>query len=180
LEDLWFEVGPCLAMTRVRLHEALVTGAVSIPHRLGVSLTNLMQDDDVVRVGLSDGASEEYDLVVGADGIHSTVRALAVGSFPPSYAGQMAWRSVITSRPHGIVDNMMVLMGDGCFFGVVPMGDGYTYGFGAVDAERFEDPLQSCFSVPSCGSTNSGSSGSTRVWPGATRAADTMAWKYSI
>src|SRR5271165_1968298 len=49
LDDLWFEVGPCLAMTRVRLHEVLVTGAVSIPHRLGVSLTNLMQDDDVVR-----------------------------------------------------------------------------------------------------------------------------------
>ena len=67
--------------------------------------------------------------------------ALAVGSSPPSYAGQMVWRSVITSRPHGIVDNMMVLMGDGCFFGLVPMGEGYTYGFGAVDAERFEDPL---------------------------------------
>ena len=36
---------------------------------------------------------------------------------------------------------MMVLMGDGCFFGVVPMGEGYTYGFGAVDEMRFEDPL---------------------------------------
>jgi 2-polyprenyl-6-methoxyphenol hydroxylase-like FAD-dependent oxidoreductase len=53
----------------------------------------------------------------------------------------MVWRSVITSRPHGIFDNMMVLMGDGCFFGLVPMGEGYTYGFGAVDSDRFEDPL---------------------------------------
>ena len=141
LEALWFGVGPCLAMTRVRLHEALLTGARSARHRLGVSLTTLTQDDDLVRVGLSDGASEDYDLVVGADGIHSTVRALAIGSSPPRYAGQMVWRSVITSRPHGIVDNMMVLMGDGCFFGLVPMGEGYTYGFGAVDAERFEDPL---------------------------------------
>jgi 2-polyprenyl-6-methoxyphenol hydroxylase-like FAD-dependent oxidoreductase len=41
LEDLWFAVGPCLAMTRVRLHEALLTGAASARHRLGVSLTNL-------------------------------------------------------------------------------------------------------------------------------------------
>jgi 2-polyprenyl-6-methoxyphenol hydroxylase-like FAD-dependent oxidoreductase len=118
-----------------------LTGAGSARHRLGVSLTTLTQDDDLVRVGLSDGASEDYDVVVGADGIHSTVRALAIGSSPPSYAGQMVWRSVITSRPHGIVDNIMVLMGDGCFFGLVPMGEGYTYGFGAVDAERFEDPL---------------------------------------
>src|SRR4029077_5380730 len=129
------------AMTRVRLHEALLTGAASVPHRLAVSLTTLTQDDDQVHVGLSDGASKDSDLVVGADGIHSTVRALAVGSSPPSYAGQMVWRSVITSCPQGIVDNIMVLMGDGCFFGLVPMGEGYTYGFGAVDAERFEDPL---------------------------------------
>src|SRR5580704_1644342 len=141
LDDLWFEVGPCLAMTRVRLHEVLLTGAASVPHRLGVSLTALTQDDNHVRVGLSDGASETYDLVVGADGIHSTVRALAVGSSPSRYAGQMVWRSVVTSRPHGILDNMMVLMGDGCFFGLVPMGEGCTYGFGAVDLERFEDPL---------------------------------------
>ena len=141
LEDLWFGVSPCLAMTRVRLHEVLLTGAASVPHRLGVSLTTLTQDDDLVRVGLSDGESKDYDLVVGADGIHSTVRALAVGSSPPSYAGQMVWRSVITSRPQGIVDNMMVLMGNGCFFGLVPMGEGYTYGFGAVDTERFEDSL---------------------------------------
>ena len=34
---------------------------------------------------------------------------------------------------------MMVLMGDKSFFGVVPMGDGHTYGFGIVDGERFED-----------------------------------------
>ena len=141
LADLWVEVRPCLAMTRVRLHEVLLTGAASVPHRLGVSLTTLTQDDNHVRVGLSDGASETYDLVVGADGIHSIVRALALGSSPSRYAGQMVWRSVVASRPHGILDNMMVLMGDGCFFGMVPMGEGCTYGFGAVDLERFEDPL---------------------------------------
>jgi flavin-dependent dehydrogenase len=64
LDDLWFEVGPCLAMTRVRLHEALVTGAASVPLRLGVSLTTLTLDDDRVRVGFSDGGSKHYDLVV--------------------------------------------------------------------------------------------------------------------
>jgi hypothetical protein len=37
--------------------------------------------------------------------------------------------------------DMMVLMGDKSSFGVVPMGEGHTYGFGVVDAERFEDSL---------------------------------------
>jgi FAD-dependent urate hydroxylase len=140
LEELWRDVGPCLAVTRVRLQEALLTGAAAVPHRLGVSLTTLTQDDKRVRVSFSDGRSGDYDLVVGADGIYSTVRELAVNSSSPSYAGQMVWRSIIPTRPRGIVE-MMVLMGEGCFFGVVPMGEGYTYGFGAVDGSRFEDPL---------------------------------------
>jgi FAD-dependent urate hydroxylase len=139
LEELWRDVGPCLAVTRVRLQEALLTGA-AVPYRLGVSLTALTQDDNRVWVTLSDGKSGDYDLVVGADGIYSTVRELVVRSSPPSYAGQMVWRSIIRTRPRGM-DEMMVLMGDGCFFGVAPMGEGYTYGFGAVDGVRFEDPL---------------------------------------
>jgi FAD-dependent urate hydroxylase len=139
LGELWRDVGPCLGITRVRLQEALLAGA-AVSHRLGVTLTALTQDDDRVRVSFSDGTSGDYDLVVGADGIHSTVRKLAVSASSPSYAGQMAWRSVIPTRPQGMLD-MMVLMGDGCFFGLVPMGEGQTYGFGAVGGARFNDPL---------------------------------------
>ena len=122
------------------LQEALLTGAAAMPHQLGVSLTALTQDDKRIRVSLSDGSSGDYDLVVGADGIYSTVRELAVKSSSPNYAGQMVWRSIIPTRPSGIV-GMMVLMGEGCFFGVVPMGEGYTYGFGAVDGQQLKDPL---------------------------------------
>ena len=53
----------------------------------------------------------------------------------------MIWRSIIPTRPSGMV-GMMVLMGEGCFFGVVPMGEGYTYGFGAVDGRQLKDPLE--------------------------------------
>ena len=139
LGELWRDVGPCLGIARVRLQEALLTGAAAVPHRLGVSLTAMTQDDDRVRVSLSGGGCGDYDLVVGADGIYSTVRELAVSSSPPSYAGQMVWRSMIPTRPEGVVD-MMVLVGDGRFFGLVPMGEGYTYGFGAVDGKHFEEP----------------------------------------
>jgi FAD-dependent urate hydroxylase len=133
-------VGLCLGITRVKLQEVLLTGAAAVPHRLGVSLTALTQQDSSVEVRFSDGTSGRYDLVVGADGIRSIVRNLAIGSSAPLYAGQKAWRSIIPTRPQGMVD-MMVLMGDKYFFGLVPMGEGHTYGFGVIDGERFEDPL---------------------------------------
>ena len=141
LGELWRDVGPCLGITRVKLQEALLTGALALPCRLGVSLRGLIQNDNSVRVSLSDGTSVDYDLVVGADGINSTVRKLAVSSSSPKYAGQMVWRCIIPARPEGVV-NMMVLMGDGQVFGLVPMGEGYTYGFGTADEARFEDPLE--------------------------------------
>src|SRR5438552_10946374 len=49
LEELWRNVGPCLGITRVRLQEALLTGA-AVPYRLGVSLTAIAQNDNGVCV----------------------------------------------------------------------------------------------------------------------------------
>jgi 2-polyprenyl-6-methoxyphenol hydroxylase-like FAD-dependent oxidoreductase len=141
LEELWRDVGPSLAIARVRLHEALLTAAADVRHRLGISPTALTQDGNRVWVSFSDGTSGDYDLVVGADGIYSTVRKLAVKSSSPSYAGSMAWRSIIPTRLPEIVDNMMLLLGEGCFFGLAPMVEGHTFGFAAVGERRFHDPL---------------------------------------
>src|ERR671930_738644 len=91
LEALWGGVGPCLGITRVRLQEMLLEAAAPVPHRLGVAVTALEQDGGRVTVGFGDGSSGDYDLVVGADGINSTVRRLAVIPAPPAYAGTMAW-----------------------------------------------------------------------------------------
>lgn len=42
--------------------------------------------------------AQRYDLVVSADGIHSSVRQLAFTMTPPVYGGQMVWRSVAPTR----------------------------------------------------------------------------------
>ena len=52
----------------------------------------------------------------------------------------MAWRSVAPTRPPGVT-HLVILMGNGCFFGLVPVGGRQTYGFAGLDAERFDDPL---------------------------------------
>ena len=141
LEELWGNVGPCIGIERPRLQKILLTGADAVPCRLGISVTSLIQDEQQVVVGFSDGSTGNYDLVVGADGIYSTVRTLVMGTVRPSYTGLMIWRSLVPIRPRGVT-NFKLMLGDGCFFGIMPMGDGHTNVFGGVGIPRTHDPVQ--------------------------------------
>jgi 2-polyprenyl-6-methoxyphenol hydroxylase-like FAD-dependent oxidoreductase len=140
VEEFWRDVGPCLGVTRRRLQGVLQNGAATVSHRLGVSLTGLSQRNNHVRAGFSDGTCSEYDLVVGADGVHSTVRRLALDTSSPTYAGLMMWRSVISTCPPDLTD-FMILRGEGLSVGLIPMGEGYSYCFASTGGSRFEDPL---------------------------------------
>ncbi len=46
---------------------------------LGDSVRELEDDGTTVRIGFESGATREFDLVIGADGLHSRVRGLAFG-----------------------------------------------------------------------------------------------------
>lgn len=88
---------------RPRLHRIMqeriaeLGGAV----RLGITVDALDQDGAGVDVRFSDGTAGRFDLVVGADGIGSRVRALAFpGAVEPTYTGQGCWRvSMRTPQP---------------------------------------------------------------------------------
>jgi len=62
--------------------------------RLGTSVTAIDDDgtDAGVAVTLSDGSTGRYDLVVGADGVHSTVRRLIGVPDTPQPVGMAIWR----------------------------------------------------------------------------------------
>jgi 2-polyprenyl-6-methoxyphenol hydroxylase-like FAD-dependent oxidoreductase len=78
---IWGATGECLAVRRTDLHRALADG---VPVRYGVAVAAV--DDGLV--AFADGTNRRYDLVVGADGIGSTVRPGA----GPSAVGLVAWR----------------------------------------------------------------------------------------
>ena len=96
-------------------------GIEGVPCRLGTSVRDISQHDDCVSVAFSDGSFGNYDLVVGADGITSAVRSLALDAIAPSYTGAMAWRSVAPIRPSGLA-SLQFLLGEDCFFGLCPIG----------------------------------------------------------
>lgn len=51
----------------------------TVPYIFGASITALRQEPDSVQVQLDSGATHHTDLVIGADGLYSTVRRLAFG-----------------------------------------------------------------------------------------------------
>lgn len=63
--------------------------------RLNAKATGYSQTESTATVHLADGSSLDADLVVGADGIHSAIRAQMTGPDKPRYTGNFAWRSVV-------------------------------------------------------------------------------------
>jgi FAD-dependent urate hydroxylase len=142
LTAVWGEVGQCIGIVRPLLHSALAKGIVDVPCRLGTAVTSVTQGNGNVTVAFSDGTSGVYDLVVGADGIRSTVRALTLSAAPPSYLGAMNWRSILSVRPAGLESALQMHVGDNRIFGLVTVGGGHTYSFAISIEPRFHDPVE--------------------------------------
>jgi 2-polyprenyl-6-methoxyphenol hydroxylase-like FAD-dependent oxidoreductase len=58
---------------------ALLHGVTDAEYLFGDSVRSLEQDDDGVTVAFEHAPARRFDLVIGADGMHSTVRRLAFG-----------------------------------------------------------------------------------------------------
>ena len=78
-----------------RLYRALRDALPAQDYRLGKKLRRIEQDAASVTAIFEDGTSERGDLLVGADGIRSTVRAQFLPRAQPVYAGYVAWRAVL-------------------------------------------------------------------------------------
>jgi 2-heptyl-3-hydroxy-4(1H)-quinolone synthase len=88
---------PTFGMTRDALITALSAGART-PVAYGTTVTALDWSTDSPAVSFSDGSRAQFDLVVGADGIHSAVRQAILPDVKPAYRSFCAWRTVM-ERP---------------------------------------------------------------------------------
>ena len=67
----------------------------------GQTLTSIEQDDGGVTAIFANGTRQRGDILVAADGLHSTVRGAIHPDLKPSYAGYVAWRGVVEQRALG-------------------------------------------------------------------------------
>ncbi|GAA1899648.1 2-heptyl-3-hydroxy-4(1H)-quinolone synthase [Streptomyces sodiiphilus] len=119
--------GPLWSLTRPALHAALLDALppqVQVIH--GHSPSALRDTGTAVEVRFEDGGTESYDLVVGADGIRSTVRELLLGPLALRYSGVTCWRGI--TRNPGLT-RAAEAWGDGTRVGTVPLPGERLYYF---------------------------------------------------
>ena len=140
LAQMWGRVGPCVGITRGELHRVLLESTAGVLVRLGTSVTGLSQHDDKVNVLFTDGSTGTYDLVVGADGIHSRVRRLIFGNLPPRHLGQVSWRFLVDFS--AAIDTWTVMLGPRRAFLAMPVGSNRLYCYADLATFATEDPTE--------------------------------------
>jgi 2-polyprenyl-6-methoxyphenol hydroxylase-like FAD-dependent oxidoreductase len=93
---------------------------------LDCTFQSLQQRANGVQVTLTNGESGLYDLVIGADGVNSKVRAaIFPAAAGPAYSGQGVWRAVLP-RPSGL-DTPRMWLGGPVKPGVSPVSASHMY-----------------------------------------------------
>jgi salicylate hydroxylase len=89
---------PYYHVHRADLLDVLLSGLGETGFRLDAHVDHFEQDAHGVAVTLADGTVATGDVLVGADGIHSTVRAQLFGRESPRYTGNVAWRGLVAAE----------------------------------------------------------------------------------
>ncbi|OYD71062.1 FAD-dependent monooxygenase [Rhodococcus sp. OK302] len=119
--------GNFVAMHRADLVDVLRTALPeSVTVRLGSPVTGI-EVGGAIRCG---DRTENFDLLVGADGIDSLTRQTIFPEYPvPRSLSIRAWRWIVDD--FGVVD-VGGILGAGTEFGIVPLGNGRLYVFAAT------------------------------------------------
>ena len=110
---------PHYQMHRADLLDALVAAIPDDRLHVDHRLTRLTDHGDRVEAEFERGVSGEFDVLVGADGIHSVVRRLRFGAQRPRFTGCIAYRGLVPAerlRDLGLEVTAQVWMGPGRHF----------------------------------------------------------------
>ncbi|MEU1901590.1 FAD-dependent monooxygenase [Nocardiopsis dassonvillei] len=119
---------PSVCISRADLLRALTEEAAGIPIELGRAAERFETEGERVRLHLSDGSADEADLLVGADGFHSVVRAQIAGPEPAHDSGYICWLGITDyEHPRFAPGSVVHYWGDGQRFGLVDIGHGRLY-----------------------------------------------------
>ena len=129
---------PMLFLQRTTLHDALLSGGVRELVRTNSEVVQVNDSADRARVRLRNGEDLEADVLIGADGVGSRVRAELLDDGPPRPSGLLAYRALTDPPPFEFP--MGEYWGPGRVFGAVLLDGGRFYWFASKRGEADEPP----------------------------------------
>jgi 2-polyprenyl-6-methoxyphenol hydroxylase-like FAD-dependent oxidoreductase len=143
VRDIERRVGaPTVGVRRPDLHRLLLDAAEDGLVRFGERCVGFEQDGDGVTVHLASGREERADVLIGADGLRSVLRAALPGASEPRYAGYVSRQAIARVNtdvaPAGL---FRVIWGRGARFLFYRIGaeEVYWEGVSAAPAGEEED-----------------------------------------
>jgi 2-polyprenyl-6-methoxyphenol hydroxylase-like FAD-dependent oxidoreductase len=132
---------PALAVHAAELRRTLLAALGAGCVMPGADVARYAEDAGRVTAECRDGRDWAADLLVGADGLRSTVREQLLGDGEPRYTGVTTWRGIGPRAPDGTPMGVSwKLVGQGREFGFVPMADGRVSWFASREAAEGEAP----------------------------------------
>ncbi|HKG60529.1 MAG TPA: FAD-dependent monooxygenase [Pyrinomonadaceae bacterium] len=134
---------PAVALHRSDLQRTLRQALPQSTIHLAHTLVSHQQHGDRMIATFANGNSVESDFLIGADGVHSRVRAQFINDGEPVNRGYTIWRGTSPITPAAIPPGIgMELYGRGKRFGIGPVGLGRTGWWAAANTDytdRFTD-----------------------------------------
>lgn len=127
--------GEFMMIHRADLLDALLEQLPRDAVRWGRELVSVEESGAGSALKFADGSMESAELVVGADGLRSVVRAFVHGAERPRYSGQTCWRGVAEfDHPAYRRGGLWEIWGPGARFGITSLPAGQVYWWAAADA----------------------------------------------
>lgn len=119
-----------LAIHRADLHVALREAVPSDWIRMDTTPTHIEERSDDVVVTFDDGTTKTFDLVVGADGVHSTVRETCFDAWEKHVFDTYVW-SLWADQDRGLGHDMVSVWGPGSEGFVARVGERVVFNLAA-------------------------------------------------
>jgi len=119
---------------RAHLQECLYEGLAAGTVHFDTRICALDAGPDGVRVATENGETFVGDVLIGADGIRSTVRTRFFGPNEPTYLGYRSHRFVVPNRDG--LEHFTEFLGRGRRVGLVPVGGGQLYVWTTFNSPR--------------------------------------------
>ena len=137
---------PAVALHRADLQNTLVHALPPSSIHLGNTLVDYTPTGDKLIANFANGHSIEADFLIGADGIHSRVRAQFINDGEPVHRGYNVWRGISPAVPTAIpAATAIEIHGRGKRFGIGPVGLGRVGWWASANTGAGTDELSYLF-----------------------------------